>query len=83
MEVKRFVVPPTKEELASYQKNLKKLRLGAGLTLNELGSMLGMSRQNVWMLENSKINITMTHYWALHYIYDHIFGETEYAAKDS
>lgn len=38
----------------AFSKNVKFLRTKKGLTLDEMGTLLGVTRQRVWSIENGK-----------------------------
>ncbi len=40
--------------LEIYSRNVKLLRAKKGLTLEEMGTLLGVTRQRVWSIENGK-----------------------------
>lgn len=54
----------TPEVLKIFRRNLSNLRSLSGLTVEEMGEMLGLTRQAVWSLENGKTNLTATQYVA-------------------
>lgn len=40
--------------LEAFSSNVKMLRIKKGLTLDEMGALLGVTRQRVWSIENGK-----------------------------
>jgi transcriptional regulator with XRE-family HTH domain len=70
-----IAMAPDKETLLEYQKNLKTFREFAGWTQAELGEKLGMSKANISNLETGKINMTVTYYYALRYLFEPIVRE--------
>ena len=63
----------TKDDIETLQSNLKTFRLAMGLSGKELGSILGVTRQNIWQYENYKVKMNVAYYIAIRVIInDHI-----------
>lgn len=55
----------------NFQKSLQTLRLMAGWKQDHLGRMLGLTKQSISNLENSRNRMTKVQYIAIRSIFDH------------
>lgn len=59
------------DAVINLQKNLKTIRTILNMKLMDLGKLIGLSRQNVWNLENGRINMSVSQYIAIRHLFDY------------
>ena len=62
---------PTESEVLLLQDNLQSIRNAGGWTLEELGDMIGVTKQTMSNLENKKTEMSRTQYIALRAVLDY------------
>ena len=62
---------PTESEILLLQDNLQPIRNAGGWTLEELGDMIGVTKQTMSNLENKKTEMSRTQYIALRAVLDY------------
>ncbi len=62
---------PTESEIMMLQDNLQPIRNAGGWTLEELGDMIGVTKQTMSNLENKKTEMSRTQYIALRSVLDY------------
>lgn len=62
-------------QIVRLQENLANIRKIAGWTAEELGDMLGVSKQNISNLENGNTNLSQAQYIAIRHLIDYRAGK--------
>ena len=69
------------QKIIAMQLNLRELRSYAGWTQEELGKMLGVSKQAISMLERSETRLSQAQYVAIRALLGHVKAEKPLLSK--
>jgi len=69
------------QKIIAMQLNLRDLRSYAGWTQEELGKMLGVSKQTISQLERSENRLSQAQYIAIRSLLDHVTAERPVLSK--
>lgn len=65
------------DAVINFQKNLKTIRTVLNIKLMDLGKLIGLSKQNVWNMEDGRINMSISQYIAIRHLFEYTINKMD------